>query len=559
MSLSLLLKESQWINGPTWLSEQGEPGEQPHSTLAPSECLQEMKKTSKVLTLLTDDFQPTEPILECENYSSLQRLSRVTAFVFKFVHVLKSRVKNRVSELNLEITPEDLQRATVYWIKKSQFSLQEDEHFQSWEAQFGLYSDEEGLLRCRGRLSNADLPYSTKCPILLNTKHHLTQLIVRQCHLTVKHGGVKETLTELRSLYWIIRGRNFVRKLLRQCVICRRFTGKPYQAPLAPPLPEFRVTEAPPFMFTGVDFAGPLYVRDSEEKVWLCLYTCCVTRAVHLEIVPGLSAQSFILCFRRFTARRGLPQRMILDNAKRFESAERLIATTLNDPTVKRYFSNLQLTWSFNLAKAPWQGGFFERLIQSAKRCLKRTIGNSKLSYDELQTAVTEVELVLNSRPLSYVLTEDLEEPLTPSHLITGLRLLSLQGVTSKQPEDPDYQVAPSSPTDLSRRMQHFNRILNHFWMRWRREYLTELRAHRRGQSRSDGSNVTVGDIVLVNDPDHPRTFWKLARLRSLLRAQMVKSEEHVFKLERQAPFSVDQYKHYTLWRFVLHNQLSPW
>ena len=191
---------------------------------------------------------------------------------------------------------------------------------------------------------------------------------------------------------------------------------------------------------------------------------------------------------------------------------------------------------------------------------MKRTIGNSKLSYDELQTAVTEVELVLNSRPLSYVLTEDLEEPLTPSHLITGLRLLSLRGVMSKQPEDPDYQVAPSSPTDLSRRMQHFNRILNHFWMRWRREYLTKLReAHRRGQSRSDGSNITVGDIVLVNDPDHPRTFWKLARLRSLLRAQMVKSEEHVFKLERQAPFSVDQYKHYTLWRFVLHNQLSPW
>ena len=243
-------------------------------------------------------------------------------------------------------------------------------------------------------------------------------------------------------------------------------------APSSPPLPDFRVREAPPFTFTGVDFAGPLYVRDNEEKVWLCLYTCCVTRAVHLEIAPGLSAQTFILCFRRFAAHRGLPQKMVSDNAKTFKSAKKLIEKALDDPIVKKFFSNLRLTWSFKLEKAPRQGGFFERLIQSAKRCLKRTIGNAKLSYDELSTVVTEVELILNSRLLSYVPTEDLEEPLTPSHLITGRRLLSLPGVISKNPEDPDYQVTPRSPAELSKRMQHLNRILDHFWTRWKREYL---------------------------------------------------------------------------------------
>lgn len=152
------------------------------------------------------------------------------------------------------------------------------------------------------------------------------------------------------------------------------------------------------------------------------------------------------------------------------------------------------------------------------KRCLKYTIGNSKLSYGELSPVVTEVELKLNSRPLSYVSTEDLEELLTPSHLITGQRLLSLPGVTSKKPEDPDYHVAQSSPADVSRRMQHLSRILNHFWMRWRKEYLTELReSHRHGQSQSNGSIISVGDIVLMNDPAHPRTFWKLARVKELV------------------------------------------
>ena len=333
-----------------------------------------------------------------------------------------------------EVTPKELQEATIYWIKKCQLPLREEKAFQEWELQLGLYVDEEGLLRCQGRLSNADLPYSTRHPILLSSKHHVAELIVKQCHLTVKHGGVKETLIQLRSQYWIVRGRNFIRKCLRQCVICRRFTGKPYSAPLPPPLPEIRVKEAPPFEYTGVDFAGPLYIRGSGKKVWLCLYTCCVTHAVHLEIVSGLSAQEFILCFRRFSARRGLPHRMISDNAKTFKAANKLIKKMLDDSAVKVFFSNLQVTWSFNLEKAPWQGGFFECLIQSTKRCLKRTIGGSRLSYDELLTAVIEVELILNSRPLSYVSTEDLEEPLTPSHLITGRRLLSLPGVVKSSP-----------------------------------------------------------------------------------------------------------------------------
>ena len=140
--------------------------------------------------------------------------------------------------------------------------------------------------------------------------------------------------------------------------------------------------------------------------------------------IPFFSEFDHYLTFSSQT--RGLPQHMISDNTKPFKSADKVISSTLTDPAVKRFFVDLQLKWSFNLEKAPWQGGFFERLIQSAKRCLKRTIGTLKLSYDELLTVVTEVELILNSRPLTYVSTEDIDEPLTPSHLLTGFRLSGL-------------------------------------------------------------------------------------------------------------------------------------
>lgn len=102
------------------------------------------------------------------------------------------------------------------------------------------------------------------------------------------------------------------------------------------------------------------------------------------------------------------------------------MAATLESPEVKRYFANVNISWSFNLEKAPWWGVIFERMIQTTKRCLRKTIGSARLTYDELLTSVTEVEMIINSRPLTYQSSEDAEEPLTPSHLLLGYRVLSL-------------------------------------------------------------------------------------------------------------------------------------
>lgn len=200
-----------------------------------------------------------------------------------------------------------------------------------------------------------------------------------------------------------------------------------------PPLPSFRVTELPPFSYTGVDYAGPLYVRPDypaqsrcEQKVWICLYTCCITRAVHIDIVSDLSTPSFIRCLKCFISRRGMPYRMISDNGSTFKSAARVLHKIMADNTVSQYLSSRKIEWSFNIEKAPWWGGIFERMIGLTKKCLRKIIGRAKFSFDELLTAVTEIEFVLNSRPISYVSSSDLDEPLTPFHLLVGRRLSTL-------------------------------------------------------------------------------------------------------------------------------------
>ena len=516
-------KSDLWLHGPAWLSTPGGSGTTEDTGNIPEECLPEMKTKEREKLTLNMHASCEPDVIRCQDYSDLKRLLRVTSIVLKFIKALKASRKSALrlsSEVDIVVTSEDIEAALVHWVRVSQLSLTRMLKFPIWKQQFGLFQDDQGLWRCQGRLANSDVAVTAKYPMLLNKTHHLTHLIVWDCHERVMHSGVKATLAELRSRYWIVGGRQLVKKILHSCVLCRRFQAKPFRPPLAPPLPAFRVQESPPFYHTGLDFAGPLYVRDTvaadSRKVWICLFTCSVTRAVHLDIVPDMTSQAFIRCFKRFTSRRGFPVRIVSDNAKTFKSARRMIAESLNSPDVKRYLSHVDVNWTFNLEKAPWWGGMFERMVQSVKRCLRKTIGSAKLTYDELLTSVTEVEMILNSRPLTYQSSDDVEEALTPSHLLIGRRVLTLADPAAVDEFDPS---AEHTRDDLTRRMKHLSQTVGDFWKRWRSEYLLELRhAHRWFQTpRGNSHPIAIGDVVIVHDENRPRGLWKLGQVQSLI------------------------------------------
>ena len=166
---------------------------------------------------------------------------------------------------------------------------------------------------------------------------------------------------------------------------------------------------------------------------------------------------------KRFAARRGLPKRFLSDNAKTFKSAAKTMKTICDHPDTQSYLSLSDTEWSFILEKVPWWGGLFERMIKSTMRCLRKFVGRARFSYDEMHTAIVEIEAIINSRPLSYIYSDDLEQPLTPSHLLVGHRLLSLPDyLTSLEPEDDeDFELNTES---LQRRAKHLNSVLNHFW-----------------------------------------------------------------------------------------------
>jgi hypothetical protein len=239
------------------------------------------------------------------------------------------------------------------------------------------------------------------------------------------HNGIGDTLTELRARFWVTRGRQTVRKVVGKCSVCKKIQGLSYKAPQPPPLPEYRVSDEFAFTQVGVDFAGPLHVRDiyakntTLNKAYIALFTCTSSRAVHLELVSNLIAVCFLNALIRFKARRGTPALIVSDNGKTFKDAR-----------IQSYCQHRGIKWKFNVEAAPWWGGFFERMVKSVKLCLKKCLRNARLNFEEMLTVLTDVEAVLNSRPLSFVFDE-MEEPLTPSHLVVGRRILSAQSRTN--------------------------------------------------------------------------------------------------------------------------------
>ena len=171
-------------------------------------------------------------------------------------------------------------------------------------------------------------------------------------------------------------------------MVCKKLEGVPYSSQRVPDLPACRVSEDPPFAHTGLDFAGPLYFAETRSgngssKVYICLFTCASTCAVHLELTH---VPNFLLAFRKFVARHGLPATILSDNTKTFKSASKEIQTICRSAEVFHYLSNQRTSWKFSVAKAPWWGGFWERMVQLVKRSLRKVVGKTTLRFDELNT-----------------------------------------------------------------------------------------------------------------------------------------------------------------------------
>ncbi|XP_045460770.1 uncharacterized protein LOC123671123 [Harmonia axyridis] len=235
-------------------------------------------------------------------------------------------------------------------------------------------------------------------------------------------------------------------------------------------------------------------------KAYVCLFICFAVKAIHLELVSDLSSEAFLAALRRFRARRGRCNRIFSDGGTNFRGAYTLLRTLFRNATEAE-----NIDWSFNPPSAPHFGGLWEAGIKSVKTHLMRVIGEQKLTYEELYTVLTQIEAVLNSRPLCPLSSDPNDlSALTPGHFLTLAPLTAL----------PDDDLSHLQINRLSR-WQLLSRLHADFWKRWHTEYLHTLQQRQKWDKHSD-STLKPGMLVLINDGPISPLRWRLARIEKL-------------------------------------------
>ncbi|XP_055589375.1 uncharacterized protein LOC129741652 [Uranotaenia lowii] len=505
-----IVENQFWWKGPAWLQESEESWPQAPAFCAREEGDEELRRTTVVVVASeTEEFVNSY----ISKFSSYIDLIRKTAYWLRLKTFLLSRLRNPEAEPNRSyLSVSELNHAEYDLISQIQRIAFADEWKVLAEGKsvsrsspmrwYNPFLSSEGVIRLGGRLRNSDEPHDAKYPVALPARHLFSTLLIRYHHEKLLHAGPQLLLSVLRQRYWIFGGRETVRNVVHRCLRCYRAKPSPVQQFMGD-LPASRVTIAPAFRRSGVDYFGPVYVRPVPRrpavKAYVCIFVCLCTKAVHLELVSDLTTDRFIQALRRFVARRGKCAEILSDNGTNFVGARnkmRELLELLRDRShrdqVAKECANSGIQWSFSPPSAPHFGGLWEAAVRSAKNHLLRVLGEEPVSPEDFNTLLVQVEACLNSRPLTPCSDDPNDlDPLTPAHFLIGS---SLQEV-------PDENVLDVPFNRLSK-CQQVQKRFQQFWKRWRREYLCQLQARTKRWKSPVGINE--GMLVVLKDENLP-------------------------------------------------------
>ena len=378
--------ESIWQKGPQFIELPEE--EWPIISQTKIDNLPERSKTSFVATVSIKRIDTLAQRINISRFSNLELLRNTTARILK----LYRRFRTHNHSWSAEITPGDREEANTFWIEDAQREMKKEINTKVYVKLCPKLKDNIVVVGGRTERWMAST-WNRQEFVLLPFEHRFAFLISEKEHQLGGHLGVAATIARIRLRYWIIGIRKLVKRVVADCVICRK-KFKRLSTQVMGQLPIERIKPSPPFSATGIDFFGPYIIKGEVQKrvrgkCYGVIFTCMVSRAVYVDISLDYSTDAFLQVLRRFTSTRGWPNTIFSDNGSQLVAASKELRDTvkgLDWCVLQRYSVKYNTEWKFSPADGPWFNGATEALVKTVKRALNAAIGEQIMSFSELQT-----------------------------------------------------------------------------------------------------------------------------------------------------------------------------
>ena len=434
--------------------------------------------------------------VDFEKYSSFSFAAKVYHYVCKYVRALKSKVLKRNDQAPIEVSyttsvEEVIKTSQQQWFPEVfSFFAGRHTHTDPIITQLNLFIDEKGIIRVKSKMRNLKANYSAKYPILMHKKSNLTQALIRDYHLRMRHAGVYKLLAELNKEFYVSSAYSTVKRVLQQCLVCRKLHNRSIKC-IQNDYKDFRINpQAFPFRDIAIDHMGPFSVKSeggTAIKAYVLIVTCLWSRAVNLLVAQHIDKLSFLLCFQEHIFEYGIPQTIVSDNGSPICSSLNDISCYLNDDQVKSFLKEKNIKMMQFLpypANASFLGGFVENLVKQVKLMINSSIARRSLPFDQFNLFIKECKMLINKRPTAYkrLLTDQSShedfEVITPELLIYGHEIPAISVVPHLDSElaDSFNPEQDNSSKTLVKRLENLRAAKREVAQRYYNEFVSSLR-----------------------------------------------------------------------------------
>jgi len=539
-----LLSQSNYLTGPKFLVEPGDDmsAADTLSVTVPSGS-SDNTRCEIAVKLVVANTKTVQHAVPVENYSNLDRWLSVYLLVLKAAQKFKGNIRSVNGNTGSTVATKE--EVLVNAIKIEQM-LQFPEIYEYFSMpscpnnrmpnlvmQLNIFVDKKGLLRVGAKTPKNDKYGKNYFPLLLSKTGHFTKLIVLSAHSKLNHSGIYSVLSEVRRDFWIPNCFSVVKRILRECVHCKRYNGRTVKLNQN----VYREERFSPiniaYAHIFIDYMGHYFVEENgiTVKVWILVITCLWTRAVNLKVSKSLTTEEFLRSFQLHSYEYGVPQLVLSDLGSQLVAAGDIVTEFLRDPESIAYFEHngaKVTTFEQYYKGCSSLGSLVESCVKLCKRLLSGSVKKNILPFRDFEFFVSQVVHIVNRRPIAFkeglrdTSGDIVPDTITPELLIHGRKLLSINVVPSLQPVDDscdsDFNVDPidavhKTHSKLCRVRANLTKIYNF-----------ELNAQLMKQATNDKSRykpvthnaLEIGDIVLLKETNHKPTDYPMGVVVSL-------------------------------------------